>query len=423
MLELDVNTDRVTMGSLRVAVVVTFLLVAALGVARPSAAQTEDPSARANEAPVRIGPLRLAPSIALTNFGIDTNVFNNAASEDPRRDFTFTMAPRTDAWLRVGRVWLMGSADEAFVYYREFESERAANHRYSGTARVGFNRLAFAGRLNWASVRDRPGFEIDARSQRKEKGMLLAAAYRVGAKASVGARFDRQRVDFDKGAALFSGQNLQFELNRTMATSGLEVRYRLTPLTTVGVDAVLGRDRFEFSPVRDADSTRVVATVALDPLALIKGTAAIGVRSFRPLSDDLADFNGLTALADLTYVVRSSRIGLQSIRDIQYSYDVDRPFYVQTGFSVSLTQHLFGPIQGAARLGRQQLAYRVRAANGVSPPREDPDVVRTAGGSVGYRLARERVVSFDVDHMERRSPRDEREYRGLRMGLSVTYGF
>src|SRR5262249_18702518 len=57
---------------------------------------------------VRIGPLALNPTFELLNLGIDTNVFNEPGDQK-KRDFTFTVSPRTDAWLQIGRTWLTGN--------------------------------------------------------------------------------------------------------------------------------------------------------------------------------------------------------------------------------------------------------------------------------------------------------------------------
>ena len=50
---------------------------------------------------MRIGPLWMNPIISMPNLGIDTNVFNDPPSGAPKRDFTMTLAPKADMWLRL----------------------------------------------------------------------------------------------------------------------------------------------------------------------------------------------------------------------------------------------------------------------------------------------------------------------------------
>jgi len=101
-------------------------VVAAVLSAASVSAQTPppDPDAEAN---VRFGPLSLKSTIAVTNLGIDTNVFNEAEADQPQSDFTTTFSPNTDVWLRMGRTWITGTVQIDWVYYNKFASERAAN--------------------------------------------------------------------------------------------------------------------------------------------------------------------------------------------------------------------------------------------------------------------------------------------------------
>ena len=81
----------------------TVATVVLVFLARPTAAQqvptaTEDPVA---DAPVRLGFVAFDPRIALTQLGVDTNVFNSV--ENPQQDFTFGIRPGADMFMRTGR--------------------------------------------------------------------------------------------------------------------------------------------------------------------------------------------------------------------------------------------------------------------------------------------------------------------------------
>src|SRR5205823_2306633 len=64
---------------------------------------------------MRIGPLYVNPTLALTNAGIDTNVFNEAS--DPKRDYTVTITPATDLWVRAGPTWFQTNIREDLVWF------------------------------------------------------------------------------------------------------------------------------------------------------------------------------------------------------------------------------------------------------------------------------------------------------------------
>jgi hypothetical protein len=396
------------------------LLVAVLfALVSPASAQTS-PEGMPAKARFRIGRINLNPTIALTNAGVDDNVFNAADVNDPKSDFTMTATPHADAWFQVGRAWVTSTIREDFVYYRVFAEERSVNSSYRGTVSVPFNRLTVNTSADYLNTRDRPGYEIDARSRHTEDGIRGAAEYRAFGKTFVAATVERSNVAFDPDA-LYLGRSLRRELNRTLTSAGLSVRHQLTPVTSLALLVRREQDRFEFSPVRDSDSTRVDGTMTFN--ARIRGSASVGYRNFQPISSDVQPYKGATASIDMTVApFGSTRVGIRATRDLQYSYDVEQPYYVETGTGFSLTQGLSGPLDVVGRVQVQDLSYRGRI--GGSLERQDrTDSIYWFGGGIGYRVGRDMRIGFNVDKQHRTSDLAAHGYEGLRYGTSVTYGF
>jgi hypothetical protein len=373
-----------------------------------------------SKARVRLGPLALNPTIELTNFGVDTNVFNAPAGLE-QRDFTFTLSPRTDAWMRLGRTWLSGNAREDIVWYQKYSSERAANSFLTGGWAVPLNRLVIGLGVDYLTARERPGFEIDARAHRREFEYKGAVEGRIFARTLIGVRAGRRKVEFDQDET-FANSSLQVELNRTVTTESATVRQELTPLTSLTFDVGRQQDRFEFSDLRDSDSTTVGMQVVFDPSALIQGSARIGYRNFEPLSSTLPGFKGATVNVDLGYtLLGTTKFKLQGGRDVQYSYDVNQPYYLQTGINATIAQQIFGPVDAMFRVGVEHLAYRDRTGAIVAVPNR-VDTLRTYGGGVGYHLGPDVRIGFNVDKQQRDSDLFGRQFEGLRYWASVTYG-
>src|SRR5436305_7661987 len=287
----------------------------------------QDAADRAAEAKLHFGPLSLSPALSLANAGIDTNVFYESDPLTPKRDFTITFEPKTDWWLRTGRTWLLGTVVEDFVYYNTYASERSVNDFAKIGWLVPLNRLTFQIDASYLSTRDRPGFEIDARSQRYETGFDGRLEIRAFAKTFIGLSGRKLKVDYDK-AAIFLDSQLRFELNRTVTTGALTVRHELTPLTSLTFDVAKEEARFQYSPGRDADSTEITAGVKFDPMALLKGSATFGYRDLEPRSSDVPKYRGSTAAVDLTYVALSvTKLTLKGTRDVQDSYEFNQPYY------------------------------------------------------------------------------------------------
>jgi hypothetical protein len=390
-----------------------------------SHASAQDDPARAepdvSKARMRIGRLFLNPTIGLTKLGVDTNVFNEPDQLEPKRDFTLTVTPQTDLWLRMGRSWVTGKVKEDLVWYQTYATERSANNSVNLGWQMPLNRLMFNADTAYLRTHDRPGFEIDQRSQRSELAYDGSVEIRARAKTFIGIRGDRRTTSFDS-VATFEGVNLRDALNRTVTGGAVTVRQQLTPLTALTLDVGRSQDRFEFSPLRDSDSTNVSVGVKFDQFAIIKGSATFGYRDFQPLSPSLPAYKGAIAAADLTYVAfGTTRVGVQAIRDVQYSFEINEPYYVLSGVSGSLTRHLFGPVDVVGRIGVQQLTYQDRIDVNVAAPNR-VDFVQMYGGGIGYRLGTDVRIGFNVDQQHRSSPVLNREYHGLMFGTSVTYG-
>jgi putative beta-barrel porin BBP2 len=370
------------------------------------------------EATIRFGPLSLKSTLALANIGVDTNVFN--AAENPQSDFTMTFTPTTNLWLRMGRTWISGRINVDWVYYQTFASERSANADYRLGITRAFNRVLLTGMARHLNTRERPGFEIDARSDRSETEWDGSGEIRVMSQTYIGARVWRRRVAFDKDE-MFRGSNLADELNRTVEGRALIVRHVLTPLTTVSLQAGRERERFTLTSLRDADSTRISGTATFQPLALISGNATMGYRHFTPLSADVPTYRGATTALSLSYtLLATTRFGIEASRDVQPSLEFAHPYYLETGIGGLVQHQVFGPFDVLARIGTRELAYRDRL--GMAPEVSNRvDRVRAFGIGGGYRLGTDKRIGFTIERQNRTSNVDAHGYRGLRFGMSLTY--
>jgi hypothetical protein len=398
-----------------------FGVVLLLATATPVRAQIPD-APDLSKMRVKLGPVYLDPTFALTNLGVDTNVFNEADDANPKKDFTITVTPQTALWMRLGRTWINGSLTEDIVWFKKYSSERSANTHAGVTWLVPLTRVSFAVGGDWVSTRERPGFEIDARSRHDEGAVNGAVELRALSKTFFGVKAERRKITFDQNE-IFLGTDLRDALTRTVSSEAVTIRNQLTPLTNFLLDVGREQDRFEFDHLRDSDSTRINAGLKFDQFALIKGGVQFGFRDFSPRAPGVPGFQGLTTAVDLTYVVlAATRLAFGTTRDVQYSFDVNQPYYVQTAFNASVAQQVFGPLDVQGRIGAARLAYRTREGASVDNP-DRVDHTRTFGGGLGYHLGSDLRLSFNLDRNTRESQLNNRTYHGLRFGTALTYGF
>lgn len=311
--------------------------------------------AAARLARLHFGPLAVNPSIALTNFGVDTNVFNEL--ENPKRDFTATVSPQGQFWLRLGKGRLSGNTRLDYVYFGHYTSERAVNVYNTLRAELRVNRITPYLSEAFLNARERPGYEIDARSRRLENTLTLGADARVAPHLTLGLAAWRTTIKFDADE-VFAGSYLSDVLNRTADGLRASARLKVTPYTTVVLLAEAQRDRFRLSSARDSDSVRVMPGVEFNAFALVSGTASVGFRKYDALGTGSRSFRGVVGSIDLGHTfLTSTRFSVRADRDIAYSSEILEPYYLLSGVTATLTRRVTTKWDLQATSGAQRLAY------------------------------------------------------------------
>ena len=395
------------------------LLACTCALAPAAHAQDANENDPVETARIQLGPLGVTPSIALTNLGIDSNVFNTF--DDPKRDFTFTVSPGADLFFRAGPSLLEVSSRADLVYFKQYSSERSLDGDFDGRWEIRWNRITPWVAAGYSSGRQRVGYEIDVRSRREIKDYAAGLETRIASKTRIAVSAQRTTYWYDADA-LFFDTRLQDVLNREAESIGLQYRQELTALTTLVVHGERRRDTFEFSPERDSKSVRVVAGFDFGERALVYGRARVGYRKFESIGGGLLNFSGVVAsYAAGTTIKGRTRLEVSGERDVNYSYELAYPYYLLSGATFTVTPRLTDSWDIQGRIGGQWLAYRAAAA--VPDALQDrTDTYRMFGGGIGYHIGRDVRVGVNVDRQHRTSPLRSRDYEGYRFGTSVTYG-
>lgn len=387
----------------------------------PSICRAQTPEDLRRDAQMHFGPLYLTPRLALKEFGVDTNVFNNG---EDQRDFTVTLAPHANAWVPFGRRALLTTGAGAdVVYYQQFASERSINPDLRVRTDVYLGRVKPFAELTYLRTRQRPNYEIDVRSLRHEKLFRAGADIRVFSK--IGVQLVREHRPVTYGAdATYNDVALRESLNRTTTSKAVVVSYAYSPLTTFTVKTESLRDRFELAPLRDADSFRVLPGVELKTRALISGSAHVGFRRFSPLNESLEPFSGLVASSSLSYTLQGvTRITATVDRDLTYSYERVQPYFVVDSLGLAVRRQIAGPFDASLSLQRQQYSYRdLLLAGATAADLDRKDTMRAWTAGIGYRIGRGMRAGFNLQYRQRQSNSVRfRDYDGFRMLSTVDY--
>jgi hypothetical protein len=190
-------------------------------------------------------------------------------------------------------------------------------------------------------------------------------------------------------------------------------------LTTLQIGGSMQQDRFPGDPSRDADTLRIAPTLQFSPDALLKGSAAVGYRRFRPLSAALPDYSGLYVATTLSYTLLGrTKFDWLLSRDVQYSFEDTSPYYLDTGTRVTVTQQLVGRFDVQATGGRHRLEYRTSGTDGIARG-DHADVL---GAGIGIRVRDNVRLGINGEYARRLSERVARQYERRRIFASLTYG-
>ena len=399
----------------------TAVALVALGAATPVLGQTAAP----DDARVLFESLAVSPGIRLTNVGWDDNILRVSNADSPTRDFTATVSPALQAWLRLPATRIRGRSEVDFVYFKELSQFRSLDADNSARVELLLGRLTpYVGGV-WANTRHRRNFEIDVPIRRLESAWDAGIDVRLTGKTSIGLLTRRSLVDY-KGDTVYLDTDLAQYLGARARANGVRVRYAATPFTTVGADVEQYRNRFATAAERNSNGVRVMSVIEFQPLARVSGRAEVGVIRRTFVDGTFPQFRGTAARVDLGYtLLERTRFTVGAQRDLSYSYRADQRDYLQTGVQFSVTHRLANAWDVRGTLSRIRMMYGLGDPAGAGTAAGESPVERVVGYDVdvGYRIGSTRM-GFQVARQARTSDFAVwRGFRQTRISSSLTYGF
>jgi Putative beta-barrel porin 2 len=379
-------------------------------------------------APVRLGPVALAPSLAVTNLGWDSNIFAQPDAEAVG-DFTATTTPRVLGWMRLGRARVRGRAAVNLVYFQDHPDQRSVDEDYEGRFDLVLTRLTPYMSTTWVSARQPTGFEVDQRVRRHEKSFTAGVGIEMGPRTNLDLGVRRRRAEFSDQGDFQDPLVSEFDDYTSQGVSA-SFGHDLTPFTSFVVTADGHEDRFDGAPDRDTDNVGIGSGVEFRPHAMISGHAYVGWLRMQMVNGDSPPFGGLTAAMDLAYtLLGATRFSLQAERDVQYSAVRNQEAYLQAGLTASVNHRFNETWDAGARIGRFHLTYGLfegTGAPGVPGPQSSgyAEDITQYGGQLGYRIGPQMRLAFVLHQQQRDSELGTtRGYSRTVAGMSVNYAF
>jgi hypothetical protein len=372
---------------------------------------------------IRLGSAGLTPTIAVTNMGIDGNVYNTP--ENPQRDFTATFTPNLRTVLTLGPSRLTFNNGFSLVYFKDSDSQRSAGTTNTFQWEVPVNRFRPYAAYTFNHSTARPNIEIDTRAEHTITGVLAGTEVRLAPRVSILVEAQHSLTRFGQDV-MFLGTPLRQVLDRSTDSLEGAVRYDLTPLTRLMFSADIQRERFLLTDNRHSKGLTLRPGVEFSPSALIRGSAWLGYRKFNIDNALVNDFSGISTAVDLTSTLReATRLSVRVEREPVYSISEFQPYYVQTGVFASVARRLRPSWEVNVGMGRQWQDYEVATAAlpgsiGPAIPLVEMSYQYTYQAGMAFRLSSSITFGVTGEYARRRfglAP----DYNATRLFTNVTY--
>lgn len=368
-----------------------------------------------------VTPVRssLSPTVRLT-LGSDDNIFRVSEADQPTSDLSTTISPAVQAALVVSRLRVSGRSEVDVINFRKVSQINSVDSLGAGRVDLLLWRLTPYVGGDWSNTRHRRNFEIDLPIKQVDSAWTAGVDFRLSGKTSMGVMRRQSRVDY-KGDTRYLGTDLAQYLAASQTTEGAQLRYSLTPFTTIGADVQQDRTEFARAPERNSDGVLVASVIEFRPRALVSGRARVGIRRRTFADGNAPPFRGVVTRFDLTYTLLGrTRFALSGRRELSYSYRVDQRDYVPSGLELSVNHRVANAWEVGGALGRFNLNYGLGGAVGTLARSENGLTYRLG---VGYHL-RKTIVGFEVSRETRTSDFSvNRDYEATRIASSVSYDF
>ena len=391
----------------------------------PTPAASPEPDAKHSGAPLgqfTAGPFIVTPTFRIGTLAVDTNV---QYQRERRADFVASAGPGLDIAVPFLDHWkldLQGSS-EYFYFKRTKELRRWTG---GGTASLLWKTTGTRATLSTRLNRDfsRPNFEVDSRiatNQRFAEGNLERDLGRLTLALDVS--YSAIRV---APGSEFRGADLETSLTLDRYHGGAELRYRLTPVSSMLVEVAYEESRFPHAVLRNFSQQN--AGLGLLTTGLFKGRVTAGVRRTQLLQGNAEKIQPylrgeLTQQLGRRFKVAERYTHESSVS--AFATDGSLPTFERRSLDVSLaieiTKRIDMRLGGARDRTVSDGLVRVVLDDGKTVTGKRDDTAYIGRADIGMRLGRARAALFASYTTRESLFFADFGITGLQMGARVEY--
>ncbi len=381
---------------------------------------------------LRIGPLRIFPSIEIRDIGYDSNVYQMPTGEiNPISDYTVTAGVGLDVNL-LYRNWVILSFSEhpQYVYYFNVKNLRALNNSFSSEMRtLILNRFVLSGRYGQSREKRRPSSEFDVPINEEVIGGSGSFFYETSPRTSFGFSWAANTIRYDNVLLPEEGINAADALDRDVKSGNFEFYYKIFSESLFFVRIGYFESNFEDIEAqwRNAYSYEVLSGIEFPLLGRVRGTLSLGYRKLLPREESIERFTGLIGHTSLEFRTGRFIFRLQYNRDFQFSFSSRNAYFIENryglGISFYLTSFLRLDSDVLYGINNYPHPFTVIGPGGQLEEIHRRDIIRTYTTGLVFRIFRNIGTGVTFNYFERKPNYWERGRERWLVGGSLTYGF
>ncbi|HPH43403.1 MAG TPA: outer membrane beta-barrel protein [Candidatus Aminicenantes bacterium] len=360
---------------------------------------------------LRLGPLRLFPSLGVRDAGFDDNLYFGSDDGAPKKDFTATLSPEIRVYWPLRDVLILTFRENPeYAYFQRETRQRGFTNSYgAGFRSLLLRRFVLSGAFGNDVHRRRLSSEFQIPANDRVRSLEAGLSYETARKTSIGITGAFRRISYEEIRIDPADAPVSRLLDREEREIGAEAYYQLFPDGFLFLRGDLREYRFrdETAAWRDAEAVSFWAGLRFPLLGRIRGILNLGYKNFNPNRVGEPPFRGLVGNTGLD--LRTGRLAfrLDFARDLVFSTYADVFYFVENSWGAGGSLYLTSFLKIDYDYSGGTADYSERAAGEDSGNRVDRRrnhslgltvrVLRTAGIGIAWNSERwtSTLGSFD----------------------------
>jgi len=348
-----ISARELSRSSLRIRLRLIAFLIAALGLAAASSAQSyqifaDEYQRILTETRWKLGPFRIYPALAIRDVGFDDNLYFGTDEGKPVKDFTATVSPEVRIyWPLRTRLLLYVRENPEYAYFRKESYQRSFTNSYgAGFRYLLLGRFVLSADAGNDKHRRRISSEFQIPANDRVRSIAAGLSYETARKTSIGITAAVRKISYEEVMILPEAVPVERLLDREDREIAAEAYYQLFSDGYLFFRGGFQEYRFvdETAVWRNASATDIRAGLRFPLLGRIRGVLNLGYKLFDPKTAGEPKYAGLVGNTGLDLRTGRFAVRLQFVRDLVFSTYSEVFYYVEDsvrlGGSVYLTPFL-----------------------------------------------------------------------------------